>query len=241
VTGFNTSSGEYDINISCVLIPPLPPENDLCENASVIECGSQSQGDTSFATNTNAPSACETDLDTAPGVWYTLPLPTDGDYNVSVDTFGSGFDTKLGVFSGNCNELVCIGGNDDSSGTAQSKVLFTGDGAQTYYIYVTGFGTSSGDYTLNIACEDVLDIAENDFVDINLYPNPASDKVTISNPGLLELETISVYDLKGRLMIKNNMEGIESITIDTSILQSATYMIVIESKYRNIIKRLLIE
>jgi hypothetical protein len=241
VTGFATSSGEYDINISCVLIPPLPPENDLCENASVIECGSQSQGDTSFATNTNAPSACETDLDTAPGVWYTLPLPTDGDYNVSVDTFGSGFDTKLGVFSGNCNELVCIGGNDDSSGTAQSKVLFTGDGAQTYYIYVTGFGTSSGDYTLNIACEDVLDITENDFVDINIYPNPASDKVTISNPGLLELETISVYDLKGRLMIKNNMEGIESITIDTSILQSATYMIVIESKYRNIIKRLLIE
>ena len=241
VTGFNTSSGEYDINISCVLIPPLPPGNDLCENAVLIECGSQSQGDTSFATNTNAPSACETDLDTAPGVWYTLPLPTDGDYNVSVDTFGSGFDTKLGVFSGNCNELVCIGGNDDFGGTAQSKVLFTGDGAQTYYIYVTGFGTSSGDYTLNIACEDVLDITENDFVDINIYPNPASDKVTISNPGLLELETISVYDLKGRLMIKNNMEGIESITIDTSILQSATYMIVIESKYRYIVKRLLIE
>ena len=241
VTGFNTSSGEYDINISCVLIPPLPPENDLCENASVIDCGSQTQGDTSFATNTNAPSACETDLDTAPGVWYTLPSPTDGDYNVSVDTFGSGFDTKLGVFSGECNQLVCIGGNDDFGGTAQSKVLFTGDGAQTYYIYVTGFGSSSGDYTLNIACEDVLDITENDFVDINIYPNPASDKVTISNTGLLELETISVYDLNGRLMIKNNMEGIESITIDTSILQSATYIIVIESKYRNIIKRLLIE
>ena len=85
------------------------------------------------------------------------------------------------------------------------------------------------------------DIAENDFVDINMYPNPASDKVTISNTGLLELETISVYDLNGRLMIKNNMEEIESITIDTSILQSATYIIVIESKYRNIIKRLLIE
>ena len=145
------------------------------------------------------------------------------------------------MFSGECNQLVCIGGNDDFGGTAQSKVLFTGDGAQTYYIYVTGFGSSSGDYTLNIACEDVLDITENDFVDINIYPNPASDKVTISNTGLLELETISVYDLNGRLMIKNNMEGIESITIDTSILQSATYIIVIESKYRNIIKRLLIE
>jgi len=241
VTGFNTSSGEYDINISCLFIPPLPPENDLCENASEIDCGSQSQGDTSFATNVNAPNACGTALDTAPGVWYTLPIPTDGDYNVSVDTFGSGFDTKLGVFSGNCNELICIGGNDDSGGTAQSKVLFTGSAAQTYYIYVTGFGTSGGDYILNIACEDVLDITENDFVDIKMYPNPASDKVTISNPGLLELETISVYDLNGRLMIKNNMEGIESITIDTSILQSATYIIVIESKYRNIIKRLLIE
>ena len=237
----DNNTGCYGIFVIDLLVVP-PPSNNLCENASALSCGMSVQGfDTSFATNTNAPDACGTALDTAPGVWHTLTIPTDGDYNVSVDTFGSVFDTKLGVFSGNCNDLICIGGNDDSGGTAQSKVLFTGAAAQTYYIYVTGFNTSSGEYDINIACEDVLDITENDFVDINIYPNPASDKVTISNPGLLELETISVYDLKGRLMIKNNIEGIESITIDTSILQSATYMIFIESKYRNIIKRLLIE
>jgi hypothetical protein len=219
-----------------------PPPNNLCENAFELSCGMSVSGyETSFATNTNAPDACGTALDTAPGVWHTLTIPTDGDYNVSVDTFGSVFDTKLGVFSGNCNDLICIGGNDDSGGTAQSKVLFTGAAAQTYYIYVTGFNTSSGVYDINIACEDVLDITENDFVDINIYPNPASDKVTISNPGLLELETISVYDLNGRLVIKNEIESLETITIDTSILQSATYMIVIESKYGKTVKRLLIE
>ncbi|MDC0096798.1 choice-of-anchor J domain-containing protein [bacterium] len=97
--------------------------------------------------------------------------------------------------------------------------------------------------SFTLVVNDLLETQTNELslAGLRLYPNPASDKVIISNPGLLELETISVYDLNGRLMIKNNMEGIESITIDTSILQSATYMIVIESKYGNIVKRLLIE
>jgi hypothetical protein len=116
----------------------------------------------------------------------------------------------------------------------------------TYIITLTAQDENGleGECSFTLVVNDLLletQTNELSLSDLGLYPNPASDKVIISNPGLLELETISVYDLNGRLMIKNNMEGIESITIDTSILQSATYMIVIESKYGNIIKRLLIE
>jgi hypothetical protein len=57
----------------------------------------------------------------------------------------------------------------------------------------------------------------------------------------LDLETVSVYDLNGRLLIKNKIESLEIITIDLSILQSATYMIVIQTKYGKTVKRLLIE
>ena len=127
--------------------------NDICEDAILVDCGSSSVGDSTDATNTDAPlEVCGTTLNTAPGEWYSITIPNDGFYNVTVDTFGSLFDTKLGVYSGACDALVCIGGNDDTGGL-QSEVSFIGTASETYTIYVTGFGTNTGEYTLNVSCE----------------------------------------------------------------------------------------
>jgi hypothetical protein len=126
---------------------------DLCEDAIAIDCGSTTLGDTTDATITDAPQeVCGTTLNTAPGEWYSITIPNDGFYNVTVDTFGSAFDTKLGVFSGACDALVCIGGNDDTGGV-QSEVSFIGTASETYTIYVTGFAANTGEYTLNVTCE----------------------------------------------------------------------------------------
>ena len=127
--------------------------NDICEDAILVDCGSSSIGDSTDATITGAPQeVCGTALNTAPGEWYSIQIPADGFYNVTIDTFGSLFDTKLGVFSGACDALVCIGGNDDTGGL-QSEVSFVGTASETYTIYVTGFGTNTGEYTLNVTCE----------------------------------------------------------------------------------------
>ena len=127
--------------------------NDICEDAILVDCGSTTLGDTTDATITDAPQeVCGTTLNTAPGEWYSIQIPADGFYNVTIDTFGSLFDTKLGVFSGACDALVCIGGNDDTGGL-QSEVSFVGTASETYTIYVTGFGTNTGEYTLNVTCE----------------------------------------------------------------------------------------
>ena len=130
-----------------------PAPGDSCDTALSIECGATATGDTSNFTNAGAPEeACGTTLNTAPGAWYTLTIPADGDYNVTVDTFGSEFDTKLGVFSGSCDDLVCVDGNDDTGGL-QSEVSFVGTASETYILYVTGFGANAGIYSLNVACE----------------------------------------------------------------------------------------
>ena len=127
--------------------------NDICEDAILVDCGSSSIGDSTDATITGAPQeVCGTALNTAPGEWYSIQIPADGFYNVTIDTFGSLFDTKLGVFSGACDALVCIGGNDDTGGL-QSEVSFVGTASETYTIYVTGFGANTGEYTLNVTCE----------------------------------------------------------------------------------------
>ena len=97
--------------------------------------------------------------------------------------------------------------------------------------------------SFTLVVNDLLETQTNELslAGLRLYPNPASDRVLISNPRLLDLETVSVYDLNGRLVIKNKIESLEIITIDLSILQSATYMIVIQTKYGKTVKRLLIE
>ena len=132
------------------------PDNDLCDGAIALECGTTVNGDTTNATNTDAPiETCGTTLAAGPGVWYTLTFPAGNDYNVSVDTFGSGFDTKLGVFSGACDALVCVGGNDDTGGL-QSQVEFVALAGETYSVYVTGFSTSAGLFNLNTTCEEIV-------------------------------------------------------------------------------------
>ena len=132
------------------------PDNDFCDGAIALECGTTVTGDTTNATNTDAPlETCGTTLTSGPGVWYTLTFPAGNDYNVSVDTFESGFDTKLGVFSGACDALVCVGGNDDTGGL-QSQVEFVALAGETYSVYVTGFATSAGLFNLNTTCEEIV-------------------------------------------------------------------------------------
>lgn len=154
VTGFSSNTGNYVLNVACA--DPLP--NDLCSSAISIECGGTATGTTVGASNTGAPSAtCGTSLNTAPGVWYSFSTPVAK--SVTVNTIGSTFDTKLGVFSGACNALVCIGGNDDG-GTGispQSQVIFGAAANTTYYFYVTAYSTNTGNYTLNVSsCDEPL-------------------------------------------------------------------------------------
>ncbi|MEZ4758097.1 MAG: GEVED domain-containing protein [Flavobacteriales bacterium] len=126
-----------------------PPANDLCANAIAIGCNSVTTGSTIAATTTGAPAeTCGTNLNTAGGVWYTLE-GWDGPMTASL--CGSGYDTKIGVFTGSCGALVCVTGNDDFCGP-QSEVSWTGVSGTTYYIYVTGFSAGTGAFTLTTEC-----------------------------------------------------------------------------------------
>ena len=127
------------------------PANDLCTNAISVACGNTVSSRTTGATTTGAPGIfCGTNI-TAPGVWFKFI--GNGD-SVSLDLCsGSDYDTKLHVFSGSCSVLQCVVGNDDACGT-QSKVGFTSQDNTTYYVYISGFGSSTGNYQMDITCYD---------------------------------------------------------------------------------------
>ena len=117
-----------------------PPTNDLCEDRIPLECGSLVGGTTLGATSDGTPF-CGTGNTGAPGVWYSLTVPAEA--NIELDLCGSGYDTKLQVFEGACDDLVCVAGDDDDfncdvSGL-HSFVEFTAEADTEYLVLVFGF------------------------------------------------------------------------------------------------------
>ena len=70
-------------------------------------------------------------------VWYRYVPASSG--GVQIDTFGSDYDTLLGVWTGSRGSLTLIGCNDDSESTYQSKVRVSLTAGTTYYIEVAEY------------------------------------------------------------------------------------------------------
>ncbi len=145
VTGAVDSRGTFTLSASCT------PANDDCANATTISCGQTVTGSTANATgNDIAPTCTTTFTTTMRGLWYNLTPTVSG--NTTISLCGSGYDTKLGVFTGACGALTCVAGNDDFCGL-QSQVTFNATAGTTYRILVSGFSaTSVGNFTLAVTC-----------------------------------------------------------------------------------------
>ena len=81
-------------------------------------------------------------------VWYQWRAPANG--TLTVDTFGSNFDTMLVVFTGTrVDMLQPVWGNNDAPGTKQSLVSPKVTEGTVYSIRVTGYGGVTGNIVLN--------------------------------------------------------------------------------------------
>ncbi|WP_223033704.1 GEVED domain-containing protein [Hanstruepera marina] len=152
-----------------------PPANDTCEGAIAIGCGGVETGSTEFA-NSEDLADCEfmdtsfPELNTGPGVWYTV-VGTGGD--MVLDLSESSFDTKIALYSGSCNGLVLEDCDDDSGTGLRSKLTFTSENETVYYVYVTGWNSSSGDYVLTVDCICDAYIVEGECVYVTSGYGPA--------------------------------------------------------------------
>ena len=132
-------------NWNFVWTAPSTPPNDTFANATSIS-GSSGQ-----VTGSNVGATLESGEPNDHGgqsVWWRWTAPASG--NVTFDTFGSNFDTKLAAYRGSSvGSLTVMGSNDDADGTRQSQIQFSVVGGTTYRIAVGGYSTRQGDITLN--------------------------------------------------------------------------------------------
>lgn len=178
VSGFGSSSGNFDLELTCV----QPIENDTCEGATAINCGDVVTGNTDFANSENLPNCNFLSINTAPGVWHSIQ-GTGGD--IALDLSGSAYDTKLAVFSGACDSLTCVASDDDDGDGLTSSLIFESNAGETYYVYVTGFGSNSGEYILSVdcVCDDTLEVSIDEDECINIFSGFGPTSVELTAEG----------------------------------------------------------
>src|SRR5689334_17754496 len=127
------------------------PANDNFADAQVVT------GNSGTVTGTNVDAtfeAGEPDQQHGDGevsIWYSWTPAAGG--SAQIDTIGSAIDTVLCVYTGpDLADLVLAASDDDSGGSATSKITIDVVGATTYWIRVNGYDSSEqGDVTLHWA------------------------------------------------------------------------------------------
>ncbi len=116
--------------------------NDFFVDAAVL---SGAEGTVEDGTNADASNELDEPVHGAPGgrsVWFTWTAPFTE--SVTFDTYGSGFDTVLAVYTGNAvGNLQLVAANNDTSDTT-SRVTFNAVLGITYRIAVAGADRGAG-------------------------------------------------------------------------------------------------
>jgi subtilisin family serine protease len=148
VDGRKGASGDLTLGWSFAGIPPPPggPANDLFADAELISGASGSTAGTSTDATKEAGEPDHAGNAGGASVWYRWTAPSSG--MLTVDTFGSGFDTLLAAYTGSSvNGLTLKASNNDTSGS-QSRIAFKVSAGITYWIAVDGAGGASGSVAL---------------------------------------------------------------------------------------------
>ncbi len=153
--------------------------------------------------------------------------------------YGTDWDA---VFGDNCTVSAAyeLSGATTGSGTTLDGVSFA-QGTTTVVWIATDSNGNSTICSFDVIVENLLGLADIDenLSTLSLFPNPATQQITIHNPSFLEIDTIHVYDLLGRLVITKNMSGVaESPKLDISTLAAAVYMVVVESNGKTVVMRM---
>ena len=151
----NHDDGTISVVLNSTATPPLPaPPNDNFANAEILN-GISGQ---TLGTNIGATNEINEPSHPSPGgnsssVWYSWTAPADG--GITIDTFGSTFDTTLDVYTGSTVSSLTkvIGNSDDFSPggdvRVSSKVRFNAVSGTTYRIAVASQQGVTGNITLN--------------------------------------------------------------------------------------------
>lgn len=95
--------------------------------------------------------------------------------------------------------------------------------------------------TVTTELVNVLNLKDNSFEDFSMYPNPASDKITLQFAATLENVSISIYDLQGKKIVNSKVSPRgNAIVFDVSKIQPGMYFVKIVSGNQSAVRKLIV-
>ena len=137
----------------CTCASTEPPVNADCAAAVMLDVGSQVLGNTCAAPTQFGPTCGGVPVNAA-GLWYKFRGTGN---TMTLDTCSSptstDFNTRLSVYCGtDCNNLTCVGGNDNGAcGNNQSSLTVCTQANADYLVLVHNNGAAGGDFVLSLS------------------------------------------------------------------------------------------
>lgn len=184
----------------------LVPANDECATAIAVTSFPYSNSQTDGATSTNNGgfiTACTGD-GMNDGMWYSVV--GDGN-NITIDVVSDDtFDHQLGIFTGTCGALVCVGTIDDAlEGELESYTILNSEVGTVYYINIGDYSSSTdnpeGNFTIEIDSVVPPDAPANDdcanAIEVTAFPytdSPTDAVAATNNAGSITTCSDSMND-----------------------------------------------
>jgi len=241
VEGYGTSTGAYQLDVTCAAVVPAPA-NDMCANATGLTLGVVLASETSAGALENladAKPSCDTFGNIA-DVWYTFVAPASGEVTaMTTVTTGSSTEANILIYD---NTIICggalataevAGGCSDVGG--DETLAVTGlTGGNTYTVRVWTDGSTSrmvnsstarisGTFDIVIHDTTILGIEDLKFTEgFTMFPNPVENKLTVSAKN--EIKELLVVNVLGQT-VKTVTPNSRDYQLDLSNLTSGIYFV----------------
>lgn len=160
-------------------------------------------------------------IDTSASVTVSVnPLP-NVTLNLPIDTFCT--TTATVVLSGESPAGGTWSGPGVSGNTFNPAVA--GQGLHTIVYTYTDANGCSNSASQTVYVDVCSGVPSQNVQTMSVFPNPTSDFVTVLLPSGSAVKTIYVYDLRGRLLIEESVQGSNKADIDLMDFESGVYLL----------------
>jgi hypothetical protein len=232
----NCANGISDWSVATLFSTlPLAVPNDECTNATPLIPGGTFEENAVVATNVGATKSVGAPAPTCAvfgfggDVWFSTVVPADGNITIETqaDTGSPLLDTGLTVFSGDCTALTSLGCSDDVGATSFSRLSLTGlTPGSTIYARVWEYANDTfGTFQVS-AWNTALSSATFEVNQVQYYPNPATDILTVSYVN--SIQKLTVFSVLGEAIYSTQVDSNE-VHLPITNLSAGTYWLKIES------------